>query len=231
MTGSDDGVDARPLAPEDLPHEYRNESEEPHMRTSLSVLTAVSLLAVAPLVAGAQQDESELRSRVSEMIRARNSANGRTGRDGRNAQGDVQARDRERDQARDQARDREREQARANASRSRGRDGNWDWDRARDNDRDRDRDRDREEYRRARNDSRGYGWGRNNDHRDFDRRQRDFDKRTRRWNSLQWRMYRNCEDDLLRQARWDRYDSRRDDRWERERIRDICERRVRGTRW
>ena len=200
-----------------------NESEEPHMRTSLSVLTAVSLLAAAPLVAGAQQDESELRSRVSEMIRARNSANGRSGGDGRNARVEAQARDRERDQARD----REREQAKADANRSRGRDGNWDWDRARDNDRDRDRD----EYRRARNDSRGYGWGRNNDHRDFERRQRDFEKRTRRWNNVQWRMYRNCEDDLLRQARWDRFDSRRDDRWERERIRDICERRVWGSRW
>lgn len=206
------------------------------MRTTLSFLTAASLLSVTPLVAGAQQDESELRTRVSGMIRERNSANGRVGEPARDrARG--QARDRVRDQdrehasahARDQARDRERDQARAEANRSRSRDGKWEWDRARDNDRDRDRDRD--EYRRARNDSRGYGWGRNNDLRDFERRQRDFEKRTRHWNSLQWRVYRNCEEDLLFQARWDRFDGRRDDRWERERIRDICERRAKGARW
>ena len=214
------------------------------MRTTLSFLTAASLLSVTPLVAGAQQDESELRSRVSGMIRERNSANGRVGesardrargraRDQARDQAQDQARDQARDHAsahaRDQARDREREQARADANRSRGRDGKWEWDRARDNDRDRDRDRD--EYRRARNDSRGYGWGRNNDLRDFERRQRDFEKRTRHWNSLQWRVYRNCEEDLLFQARWDRFDGRRDDRWERERIRDICERRAKGARW
>ena len=210
------------------------------MRTTLSFLTAASLLSVTPLVAGAQQDESELRSRVSGMIRERNSANGRVGESARDrARGRArdQARDQAQDQARDhasahardQARDREREQARADANRSRGRDGKWEWDRARDNDRDRDRDRD--EYRRARNDSRGYGWGRNNDLRDFERRQRDFEKRTRHWNSLQWRVYRNCEEDLLFQARWDRFDGRRDDRWERERIRDICERRAKGARW
>ena len=226
------------------------------MRTTLSFLTAASLLSVTPLVAGAQQDESELRSRVSGMIRERNSANGRVGESARDRargrardqardqaqdqardQARYQARDKARDQARDhacahardQARDREREQARADANRSRGRDGKWEWDRARDNDRDRDRDRD--EYRRARNDSRGYGWGRNNDLRDFERRQRDFEKRTRHWNSLQWRVYRNCEEDLLFQARWDRFDGRRDDRWERERIRDICERRAKGARW
>ena len=214
------------------------------MRTTLSFLTAASLLSVTPLVAGAQQDESELRSRVSGMIRERNSANGRVGepardrargraRDQARDQAQAQARDQARDHAsahaRDQARDREREQARADANRSRGRDGKWEWDRARDNDRDRDRDRD--EYRRARNDSRGYGWGRNNDLRDFERRQRDFEKRTRHWNSLQWRVYRNCEEDLLFQARWDRFDGRRDDRWERERIRDICERRAKGARW
>ena len=210
------------------------------MRTTLSFLTAASLLSVTPLVAGAQQDESELRSRVSGMIRERNSANGRVGepaRDRARGRARDQARDQAQDQARDhasahardQARDREREQARADANRSRGRDGKWEWDRARDNDRDRDRDRD--EYRRARNDSRGYGWGRNNDLRDFERRQRDFEKRTRHWNSLQWRVYRNCEEDLLFQARWDRFDGRRDDRWERERIRDICERRAKGARW
>ena len=210
------------------------------MRTTLSFLTAASLLSVTPLVAGAQQDESELRTRVSGMIRERNSANGRVGeaaRDRARGRARDQARDQAKDQARDhasahardQARDREREQARAEANRSRGRDGKWEWDRARDNDRDRDRDRD--EYRRARNDSRGYGWGRNNDLRDFERRQRDFEKRTRHWNSLQWRVYRNCEEDLLLQARWDRFDGRRDDRWERERIRDICERRAKGARW
>ncbi|MBK6488281.1 MAG: hypothetical protein IPF98_15785 [Gemmatimonadetes bacterium] len=117
-------------------------------------------------------------------------------------------------------------QDRDDADRSRRRDGRWDWERGRDNDRDNNRNNDRNSR-----DNRGYGYSydRNADWKAYEREQRDFDRRARRWNSRQWNAFRSCERDLLRRARWDRNDSRREELRERRRIRDYCERRV--SRW
>ena len=121
-------------------------------------------------------------------------------------------------------------QDRDDADRSRSRDGRWDWERGRDNDRDNNRDNNRNNDRNSR-DNRGYGYSydRNADWKAYEREQRDFDRRARRWNSRQWNAFRSCERDLLRRARWDRNDSRREELRERRRIRDYCERRV--SRW
>lgn len=104
---------------------------------------------------------------------------------------------------------------------TRDRDGSWDWERGRDRDRD------------VRRRDDGWGRGRDNDRwRAYERRQRDFERRTRHWNRAQWTLYRNCEADLLRRVRRDRNNSRWDELRDRERVRDICERRVRDRyRW
>lgn len=112
----------------------------------------------------------------------------------------------------------------------RGRNDRWDWDRNRDKNRDRDRDRDRDRYD-DRRDNRGIGWGygRDDDWKAYEREQRDFERRSRRWNRYQWDAFRDCERDLWRRSRWDRVDTRREAIRERRRIRDYCERRV--SRW
>lgn len=115
-------------------------------------------------------------------------------------------------------------QDRDDATQARSRDGRWDWERGRDNARD--NDRNRQDNRR---DGYGYGYGRNDDWKAYEREQRDFDRRTRRWNGRQWDAFRSCERDLLRRARWDRNDSRREEIRERRRIRDYCAHRV--SRW
>lgn len=106
----------------------------------------------------------------------------------------------------------------------RGRNDRWDWDRNRDKNRDRDRYDDRR-------DNRGIGWGygRDDDWKAYEREQRDFERRSRRWNRYQWDAFRACERDLWRRSRWDRVDTRREAIRERRRIRDYCERRV--SRW
>ncbi|MBK6308107.1 MAG: hypothetical protein IPN16_00870 [Gemmatimonadetes bacterium] len=106
----------------------------------------------------------------------------------------------------------------------RGRNDRWDWDRNRDKNRDRDRYDDRR-------DNRGIGWGygRDDDWKAYEREQRDFERRSRRWNRYQWDAFRDCERDLWRRSRWDRVDTRREAIRERRRIRDYCERRV--SRW
>ena len=103
----------------------------------------------------------------------------------------------------------------------RGRNDRWDWDRNRDKNRDRDRYDDRR-------DNRGIGWGygRDDDWKAYEREQRDFERRSRRWNRYQWDAFRDCERDLWRRSRWDRVDTRREEFGERRRIRDYCERRV-----
>lgn len=101
---------------------------------------------------------------------------------------------------------------RDNDRRSRDRDDRWDWERGRDDRR-----------------GNGYGWGRDDDWRRYEREQRDFDKRSRRWNRRQWDAFRSCERDLWRRSRWDLRDTRREALYERRRIRDYCERRV--SRW
>ncbi|MBK8061472.1 MAG: hypothetical protein IPK33_27280 [Gemmatimonadetes bacterium] len=108
----------------------------------------------------------------------------------------------------------------------RGRNDRWDWDRNRDKNRDRDRDRYDD-----RRDNRGIGWGygRDDDWKAYEREQRDFERRSRRWNRYQWDAFRDCERDLWRRSRWDRVDTRREAIRERRRIRDYCERRV--SRW
>lgn len=114
----------------------------------------------------------------------------------------------------------------------RGRNDRWDWDRNRDKNRDRDRDRDRNRDRYDdRRDNRGIGWGygRDDDWKAYEREQRDFERRSRRWNRYQWDAFRDCERDLWRRSRWDRVDTRREAIRERRRIRDYCERRV--SRW
>jgi hypothetical protein len=110
---------------------------------------------------------------------------------------------------------------RDDARRSRYRDGGWDWERGRDDRNDRDAREDRR--------GNGYGWGRDDDWKRYEREQRDFDKRSRRWNGRQWNAFHACERDLWRRSRWDRNDSRREVLYERRLIRDYCERRV--SRW
>ncbi len=107
---------------------------------------------------------------------------------------------------------------------TRDRNDRWDWERGRDDRRD-DRRNDRYDDRRGN----GYGWGRDDDWKRYEREQRDFEKRSRRWNRRQWDAFRACERDLWRRSRWDMRDTRREALYERRRIRDYCERRV--SRW
>jgi len=129
---------------------------------------------------------------------------------------------------------------RGNAPASRGRDGSWDWERSRDADRssnrdwERDRDRDRRDdrvYNRGK--GRGYGWGiSKQEQKAWERSQRDFERRSRNWSRYQWEAYRECERDMYRRSRWDRYDAgQREAMRERIRIRDYCESRVGRMRW
>ncbi len=107
---------------------------------------------------------------------------------------------------------------RDDARRTRDRNGGWDWERGRN-------DRGNRDARDDRRDN-GYGWGRNDDWKRYEREERAFEKRSRRWSNRQWNAYRACERDLWRRSRWDRTDSRREALYERRRIRDYCERRV-----
>lgn len=159
------------------------------MRIALLATMAATLLAATSTLAVAQQADSELRSRVRDMVLDRDAP-------------------------------------------SRSRDGRWDWERGRDDDRRRDEARRRDEDWRRDNDRGrgiGWGWGRSDDWKAYEREQREFDRRTRHWSRRQWDAFRDCERDLWRRSRWDRNDSRREVLWERRRIRDYCERRVR--RW
>lgn len=204
------------------------------MRKTLSVLTVSLLLAGVPSFAQAQQkqDESELRTRVSDMIRDRERARTESKRsaskdDKKDDKWDWnRARDKDRDDRRDRDRDRQRELERA---RERARD-RADSRYGHDNRRYDDRRYGNRGYGNRGYDYRNYdGWG-VDDRREFEKRDRDFTKRTRRWNATQWRMFENCTDDMRRRLRRDQVDTRREEILQRDRIRDYCERRVRDWR-
>lgn len=172
------------------------------MRTALSVLMASAVLALSPAVSNAQQRDSELRSRVRDMVLDR----------------DASARSRDRNGSWDWERNRD-------ANRT----ANRDWER--DHDRyDRHDNRDRV-YNRGNGRGYGWGIAKR-ERKAWERSQRDFERRSRNWSRYQWDAFRDCERDMWRRSSWDRYDdTRRESLRTRMRIRDYCESRVSRMRW